>query len=52
MLSPKPMQDREKSLYVSNDYLSTVDVVLYAEGDIFRTMELAFLTPQVTLSLC
>ena len=52
MLSPKPMQDWEKSLYVSNDYLPAVDVVLRAAGDIFRTEELALLAPQVMLPLC
>ena len=52
MLSPKPMGDREKSLYVSNDYPPAVDIVLRVVGDIFRTEELALLTPQGMLPLC
>ena len=43
---------QEKSLYDPNDYLATVDVVLRAAGDIFRTKELALLAPQVMLPLC
>ena len=43
---------REKSIYALNDYLGVVDIVLRAAGDIFRTEELALLSPQVMLPLC
>ena len=46
------MRDREKSLYVLNDYLLEVDVVLRAVGDMFRTEELAVLAPQGVLPFC
>ena len=46
------MKDARETLYASNDYLAVVDIVLRAAGDIFRTVELALLAPQVILPLC